>query len=105
MCKCVLSVCVRVCVRVKLIRVFSECVTEGDCNALVDRVLRIRVAKIHKCRIFTGQFPPNSPIIGGSFAKIYLQLKAPYGSSPPCVTQYESIALVGRVPKIHRYLL
>jgi len=48
MCKCVLSVCVRVCVRVKLIRVFSECVTEGDCNALVDRVLRIRVAKTHK---------------------------------------------------------
>jgi len=36
------------------------------------------------CLILRRHFPPKSPIINGSFAKIDLQLKASYASSLPC---------------------
>jgi len=36
------------------------------------------------CLVFRGHLSRKSPIISGSYVEIDLQLKALYGSSPPC---------------------
>ena len=43
-----------------------------------------RVAKTRRMAYLIGHFPQKNPIISGSFAKIKLQLKTSYESSPPC---------------------
>ena len=67
---------------------------ENDCVLCVECTHKMSV----KCRgwrtvircIFIGQFPQKSPIISGSFAQNDLQLKAIYGSSPPCRVYIEN---------------
>jgi len=42
------------------------------------------VARTHRMPYLSGRFSQKSPIISGIFAKIDLQLKASFGSLPPC---------------------
>jgi len=53
--------------------------------------------------MFIGHFPQKGPIISGSFAKKDLQLKASYGSTPPCTYVCVESGCRGEIqPSLHR---
>ena len=53
-----------------------------------------RVAKTHRMPYLYRTFSQKSPIIIGSFAKNDLQLKASYGSLPPCMEWLRSVGSI-----------
>jgi len=58
---------------------------QNDLDLCVFVRLQNPIRRLHNLT-FIGHFPQKSPIIIGSVAKNDLQLKASYGSSPPCTT-------------------
>ena len=65
--------------------------------------LHFEIRNIYQIRMetYNTSTPQKSPVINGSFAKNDLQLKASYGSSPPCSTRSHAPALAADFHRQH----
>jgi len=68
--------------RVTHIGMTNQCAVPIECD--MTHSTRTGWRRPIECLIFTGHFLQKIPIVSGSFAENDLQLKAFYGSTPPC---------------------
>ena len=94
---------VHVCICIYMyIRVSTLSVVVFDCEDVMG--VTTVWCRIIGCPIFVGHFPQKIPVISGSFAKNYLQLKASYGSSPLCTRYIHIYVYIFICTHIHIYI-